>query len=161
MVTPQTLPTPPRAHLTRFVVLVALALLAWACSPAPETPAGPDAASQGGPTPRVVEDDSRFPDILDVELTDRGDSTWRAAVTVSSPYDSPERYADAWRVLGPDGTELVVRVLTHHHADEQPFTRTSEAFMIPDGVVEVTVEGRDLVNGWGGGTVTVPVPGRD
>ena len=75
-----------------------------------------------------------------------------------SAYDTPERYADAWRVKGPDGAVLGVRELLHDHAGEQPFTRSLDGIEIPDGVQTVVVEGRDLANGWGGGTVEVPVP---
>jgi hypothetical protein len=81
-------------------------------------------------------------------------------VTISSPYDTPQRYADAWRVLAPDGTVLGVRELLHDHAGEQPFTRSLDGVTIPPGVPQVTVEGRDLVNGWGGTTMTVDLPGR-
>ena len=101
-------------------------------------------------------DDQQFPDILDVVVTPQGD-TFRFDVTVSSPYDTPERYADAWRIVAPDGTELGVRELTHDHAAEQPFTRSLADVVIPPDVTEVTVEGRDLVNGWGGGTSTVTI----
>jgi hypothetical protein len=61
-------------------------------------------------------------------------------------------------VLAPDGGVLAEHDLAHHHADEQPFTRTRGPFAIPDDVDEVTVEGRDLERGYGGGTVTVKVP---
>ncbi len=94
-----------------------------------------------------------FPDIIAVQATPTGDGTWRFDVTVSSTYDTPERYADAWRVVGPDGTEYGVRVLTHDHASEQPFTRSQSGIEIPADVQTVTIEGRDLVNGWGGGTL--------
>jgi hypothetical protein len=47
--------------------------------------------------------------------------------------------------------------LTHDHANEQPFTRTQSGVVIPAGVDEVTVEGRDLEHGYGGETVTVAV----
>lgn len=96
---------------------------------------------------------SNFPDILAVEATKDGESTWRFDVTVSSPYDSAERYADAWRVVGLDGTEYGIRVLTHHHASEQPFTRSLTGIEIPADITVVTIGGRDLVNGWGGGTL--------
>lgn len=102
-------------------------------------------------------DDQQFPDVLEAEVTASGD-TWSVAATISSPYDSPERYADAFRVLGPDGTELGIRELTHDHANEQPFTRSLADVIIPDDVNEVTIEGRDQVNGWGGDTVTIAVP---
>ena len=98
-----------------------------------------------------------FPDVVDVEITAEGDGSYTIAATLSSPYDSPERYADAWRVLDENGNELGVRELTHDHADEQPFTRRTTV-SIPDDVDEVTVEGRDQVSGYGGETVTVAVP---
>ncbi len=53
-------------------------------------------------------------------------------------------------MLGPDGTVYGEHELTHDHAGEQPFTRTQEGVAIPDGIDEVTIEGRDLVNGYGG-----------
>ena len=101
-------------------------------------------------------DEQQFPDIVDVAVTTEGD-TFRFDVTVSSPYDTPERYADAWRIVAPDGTELGVRELTHDHANEQPFTRSLSGVEIPPDVTTVTVEGRDLVNGWGGGTQTLTI----
>ncbi len=102
--------------------------------------------------------EQRHPDVLEAELEPAGDA-WRLSATISSPYDTPERYADAFRVLTPDGEELGVRELLHDHADEQPFTRSLEV-EIPADVAEVIVEGRDQRHGWGGGTVRVPVPGR-
>ena len=50
-----------------------------------------------------------------------------------------------------------MRELTHDHAGEQPFTRSLNGVVIPPDVTTVTVEGRDLVNGWGGGTQTVSI----
>lgn len=102
-------------------------------------------------------DGARFPDVVEATLTREGDA-WALAATVSSPYDSAERYADAFRARTRDGEVLGVRDLTHPHADEQPFTRTLTDLAIPDDVDVLIVEGRDLVNGWGGGTTTVEVP---
>lgn len=93
-----------------------------------------------------------YPDVLAAEA-EQQDGTWTFQVTMSSPYDSPQRYADAWRVLAPDGTELGVRVLTHDHASEQPFTRSLSGVEIPDDVTTVTIQGRDQLSGWGGATV--------
>lgn len=100
--------------------------------------------------------EQRYPDVLEAELEPSGD-TWNLDVTISSPYDSPERYADGWRVLAPNGTVLGTHELMHDHANEQPFTRTQTGLEIPEDVEEITVEGRDLENGYGGETVTVPV----
>ena len=93
-----------------------------------------------------------------VSRSSPGSDGFQFDVTISSPYDSPSRYADAWRIVGPDGAVLGERLLTHDHAAEQPFTRSLAGVEIPYGVAEVTVQARDLVNGWGGGTVTVTVP---
>ncbi|MDA2812229.1 hypothetical protein O4J56_16410 [Nocardiopsis sp. RSe5-2] len=101
--------------------------------------------------------DQEFPDVVDVVVT-QGDAGYDFAVTISSPYDTPERYADGWRVVGPDGTVFGEHVLAHDHADEQPFTRTQRGVDIPDETEEVTVEARDSTNGYGGETMTVPLP---
>lgn len=97
----------------------------------------------------------QFPEILGVEATPAAADTWNFAVTISSPYDSPTRYADGWRVIGPDGTVYGIHTLTHDHASEQPFTRRQTGVTIPDDVDQVTIEGRDLVNGFGGPTRTI------
>ncbi len=104
------------------------------------------------------DDEQSFPDVVGVDVAPGSGGGYRIAVTISSPYDTPERYADAWRVLAPNGSVLGERVLAHDHATEQPFTRSLDAVEVPDDVDEITVEGRDLVNGWGGATMTVPVP---
>jgi hypothetical protein len=109
--------------------------------------------AEGDVAPTLA-DIQRFPDVVGATATNNGD-TWTFEVTISSPYDSPERYADAWRVLAPDGTELAVRELAHDHANEQPFTRSLSGVEIPDGTETVTVQGRDRVNGWGGATIDV------
>ena len=101
--------------------------------------------------------DQKYPDILEAELSG-SDGEYRISVTVSSPYDSPERYADGWRVLDEDGTVLAEHELGHDHANEQPFTRSRGPFEIPDNVKEVTVEGHDQEHGYGGKTVTIEVP---
>ncbi|MDO5513532.1 hypothetical protein [Corynebacterium sp.] len=111
-------------------------------------PASPESAAA---------DSQEYPDILEAELTASGDE-FRISVTVSSPYDTPERYADGWRVLTPEGDVLAEHDLAHDHQNEQPFTRSRGPFAIPDDVDEVVVEGRDQDNGYGGDTVTVPVP---
>ena len=94
--------------------------------------------------------DQQFPDVIDAtaEETNLG---WTFAVTVSSPYDSADRYADAWRIVGPDGSVYGTRELAHDHAAEQPFTRGVQGVEIPDDVDVVTIEARDQANGWGGG----------
>ena len=117
-------------------------------------------ACGGGAAPDEQDaDGQRYPDVLSAEL-EPTDDTWRLHATLSSPYDTPERYADAFRALAEDGTVLGVRELAHDHANEQPFTRSLNGLEIPDGIERITVEGRDLRYGWGGATVELEVPGR-
>lgn len=96
-----------------------------------------------------------FPDVVDATATLSAGGTWTFEATLTSPYDTADRYADAWRVVGPDGTVYGVRDLTHDHAGEQPFTRSLDGVEVPADVSTVTVEGRDQVSGWGGATVEV------
>ncbi|BAN02204.1 hypothetical protein [Ilumatobacter coccineus] len=101
--------------------------------------------------------DELFPDVIDATATLDG-GTWTVSATLSAPYDSPERYADAWRVVGPDGTVYAERILTHDHASEQPFTRSQSGIEIPDDVATVTIEGRDQISGYGGQTFELALP---
>lgn len=128
--------------MNRLLTIAGLVLILAACG------SGGGDTSSGGST-------ELFPDVLAAVATHSPDDTWSFDVTLSSPYDTAERYADAWRVLAPDGTELGVRVLTHHHGAEQPFTRSVSGVEIPTDLDTVTIEGRDQLSGWGGATVEV------
>lgn len=136
--------------LISALVFALVAGFAGACGGGSESAGGSTEAASGG---------QMYPDIREAELKSEGGGTYALSVTVSSPYDSPERYADGWRVLAPDGTVLGEHELMHDHANEQPFTRTQTGLEIPEGTEEITVEGRDLENGYGGETVTIPVEG--
>jgi len=141
--------------MTRLVAVAVVVSLA-ACSGGDDD-AQPAATSA---TEAAEVADDRFPEIVAVEATyDDGTETWSFDVTVSSPYDTPERYADGWRVVGPGGTVYGVHTLAHDHAAEQPFTRRQSGVAIPTEVTEVTIEGRDLVNGFGGAALTVDLEG--
>lgn len=99
-----------------------------------------------------------FPDVTKVDVTGESGSL-SFAVTMTSPYDTAERYADSMRVRAVDGDKVFgERKLDHDHATEQPFTRSIDGVDIPDGVTEVVVEGHDQVSGWGGMTQTVSIP---
>ena len=93
--------------------------------------------------------DGLFPTVVGASASSSDGVSWRVDVTLSSEYDTPERYADAWRVLDAEDNELGIRVLGHDHANEQPFTR-STTVDIPADVETVYIEGRDQVNGWSG-----------
>lgn len=140
--------------------LLATAVLVTGCSSSPGA-GRPETGTSTGSGPSSAAADQGFPDILEVKLTPRGGRTFDVDVTVSSPYDTPERYADGWRVLSPQGEVLGTHELTHDHQSEQPFTRTQSGLTIPEPTTQVTVEGRDHRYGFGGQTATAPVPGDD
>ncbi len=158
-----------RTRGTVAALFLAIALAACADDTRPEASLGDDATTEADAHPETTTvpgssddeedgtDEQRFPDVIDAELEPDGD-VWRLSATLSSPYDTPERYADAFRAVAEDGTVLGVRELAHDHANEQPFTRTLTGLEIPDGVTRITVEGRDQTHGWGGSTVDVVIP---
>lgn len=100
------------------------------------------------------------PDVLAAEVRMSGADTFDFDVTVSSPYDTPQRYADAFRVTGKDGTIFGERILGHDHANEQPFTRDLYRVKIPPAVQLVVIQARDQQFGYGGKSVEVRLPGR-
>lgn len=102
----------------------------------------------------------KYPDVVDVTVKPRGADIFYFDVTISSPYDTPQRYADAFRVVGKDGRVYGERKLLHDHENEQPFTRNLGDVKIPQGVRAVVVQARDQKYGYGGKTVDVALPGR-
>lgn len=138
-----------RAARTLFAAsLVVLAIAAAGLACGDDDDAGSaDAPAGGASEPGAGQ---RFPEIVAVEATPSGPATYDFAVTISSPYDSAERYANGWRVLSPDGDVLGEMELLHDHASEQPFTRVQTGVEIPERTTEVLIEGRDLENGFGG-----------
>ncbi len=96
-------------------------------------------------------------DVLEVKVRASG-GAFSFDVTVQHADTGWDHYADAWRVVGPDGTAYGTRTLYHPHVDEQPFTRSLSGVAIPDGVGSVTVESHDSVHGWGGAKVDVALP---
>lgn len=102
----------------------------------------------------------KYPDVVDAKATPRGGNRFDFDVTVSSPYDTPKRYADAFRVIGPQGKVYGERKLLHDHAGEQPFTRDLHGVEIPASVRTVTIEARDQMYGYGGRKLDIELPGR-
>jgi len=102
----------------------------------------------------------RYPDVVSAKVQQRAPDTFDFDVTVSSPYDTPARYADAFRVMGQDGAVFGERKLLHDHGNEQPFTRDLHGVRIPPGIRVVVIQARDQRYGYGGKTVEVVLPGR-
>lgn len=131
----------------RVAVAAVLVVAVIACG-------GSDASSTSDPK----SGDELYPDVVGATAFETEPGTWTFEVTISSRYDSADRYADAFRIFGEDGTVYGSRELLHDHATEQPFTRSLESVEIPDEVDAVVVQGHDLVNGWGGASVEVALP---
>jgi len=93
-------------------------------------------------------------DVIDATATNAGGNTWRVNATVRHADTGWDHYANAFEVLGPDGTVLETRVLFHPHVNEQPFTR-SVSVTVPEGISEITVRAVDSVHGHGGAETTV------
>jgi len=104
--------------------------------------------------------EQRHPDVVAVKVMPRGANRFDFDVTISSRYDTPQRYADAFRVMAADGKVYGERILLHDHAGEQPFTRDLYGVVIPPQVKNVIVQGRDRKYGYGGITKQVTLPGR-
>ncbi len=91
-------------------------------------------------------------------MTNSGAGVYSFAVSVRHGDTGWEHYADAWDVLGPDGTVLGTRELAHPHENEQPFTRSLSGVAIPQGTNKVRIRARDKVHGHGGLVMEVVLP---
>ncbi len=101
-------------------------------------------------------------DVLFVAARQESENSWQFTVTVEHPDTGWDDYADGWDVVLPDGTVVkpdtespFTRLLLHPHENEQPFTRSQSGVIIEPAISEVTVRAHDLVDGFGGRTVTV------
>lgn len=104
--------------------------------------------------------EQRFPDVVAVKVRASSAGQFDFDVTISSPYDTPQRYADGFRVQTLAGQVLGERKLLHDHQNEQPFTRDLHGVTIPPGVNKVLVRARDQQHGYGGAAVEAVLPGR-
>lgn len=87
--------------------------------------------------------------VIDAAEVRHSVSGWSFSVTLSHGDTGWDDYADGWRIVLDDGTELGFRELLHPHVTEQPFTRSLGGVSIPDGVETVYVEARTNTDGWG------------
>lgn len=91
-------------------------------------------------------------------VAERQGGTWTFSVTLAHPDSGWGHFADAWKVLAPDGTELGIRVLLHPHEDEQPFTRSLSGVAIPAGTARVRIAARCSVDGWTAEPLVLDLP---
>lgn len=101
-------------------------------------------------------------DVTFVRAISSGDQRWKFEVTVKHDDTGWKDYANGWDVVLPDGRVVLAspgskftRPLAHPHVEEQPFTRSQQNLLIPASVTMVTVRAHDIVDQFGGKTVTV------
>ncbi len=88
------------------------------------------------------------PEIVAVKASETN-GAWRFDVTVRHDDEGWEHYADGWGVYDMDGRELGYRTLLHPHVNEQPFTRSLNAVVIPTSIKSVTIRPHDSIHGDG------------
>ncbi len=98
------------------------------------------------------------PPVIEKVVATQEGATWRFDVTLRHGDTGWDDYADGWRVLDMNGTELGLRVLYHPHVDEQPFTRSLSGVNVPAGTTQVQIEARESVGGWSGAIRTLTLP---
>lgn len=87
-----------------------------------------------------------------------GAGQYRVSATIRHDDSGWDHYADGFEVLAPDGALLVTRKLVHPHENEQPFTRSTNAFAIPPGTEFVNVRARENILGYGDDMLKLAVP---
>lgn len=94
------------------------------------------------------------PMIRDVSVEKTG-MVWSVHVTLEHPDTGWDHYADGWEVLDAAGNRLGYRELMHPHVNEQPFTRSLNGLVLPDGTRELFIKSSCSVEGWAGAPVRV------
>ncbi len=74
---------------------------------------------------------------------------YRFRVTLKSPDEGCNRYADWWEVIRTDGSLAFRRILRHSHPTEQPFTRGGGPVAVERDEI-VAVRGHMHPSGYGG-----------
>jgi len=107
-------------------------------------------------------EDLNYAQVVYVKASRNRDGLWRFDVTVRHMDQGWNHYANAWRVVDPDGGKILAeRVLLHPHDNEQPFTRSQSNVQIPAGVTQVTLQAKCNVHGFGGREIVVELkPGK-
>jgi len=73
---------------------------------------------------------------------------WSIHVTLEHPDTGWDHYADGWEILDETGNRIGYRELMHPHVHEQPFTRSLNGVVIPDGTRAVFIKASCSQDGW-------------
>lgn len=94
------------------------------------------------------------PQIVNASVEKTG-MVWSVSVTLKHPDTGWDHYADGWEVLDAQGNRLGYRELLHPHVQEQPFTRSLNGLVLPDGTREIFIRAHCSADGWKGDPVRV------
>lgn len=137
-----------RVHRLAWAVLLLLSACGNPAHSQPVRTETLDAANGFAPT---LTDSTVPPIVADVRSVQASGEpgSYTFAVEISSPDENCFQYADWWEVIDEEGQLLYRRVLTHSHADEQPFTRSGGPVPVRMGAI-VWVRAHMNIGGYGG-----------
>jgi hypothetical protein len=95
-------------------------------------------------------------DVLSVEVTQTSQGVYNFAVTIASPDEGWDKYANSFEVRSLSGETLGTRLLAHPHVEEQPFSRSLLGVRTDE--TSVVVAASDLVEGFCGKEITLDLP---
>ena len=107
------------------------------------------AAACSSSTPSTTTAAEGCADVLAVEVTQTSQGVYNFAVTIASPDEGWDKYADSFEVRSLSGEVIGTRVLAHPHVEEQPFTRSLPGVEAGEGT-RVEVLASDSVEGFCG-----------
>ena len=109
------------------------------------------ACGESGNTPAEMPDSIGNANITQVEAS-ASTQGFTFQVTISSPDEGCNQYADWWEVINENGDLLYRRILAHSHVDEQPFTRSGGPVEISESQ-KVWIRAHMNNSGYGGTTL--------